>query len=181
MKKLIFNLYCSCLECDQDVVRPRAPHNLSYWTPQTHRKSPSAAAYHYQRNSRRRGSTDRYQRKSEIFTAHKQHQYYSPQVRRRQSAFHYFQQESSDSEAEELIEQQVQVQQFSRGHSRLPYYGGVKPVYLPNSRTKAQKLQQQQKTPLLSNNTQVLPIEQQCQGCCHHHKKHNEDKKCIIS
>ena len=163
------------MECDQDVVRPRVS-NLSYWTPQTHRKTQQTQ--HYQRNSRRRQSSDRYQRKSEIFTAHKQHQYYSPQVRRR-SEFQYFHpggDQSSDSETEELIEQQVQVQMRA---SRLPYYGGVKPVYLPNSRTKAQKLQQ--KTPLLLGHNSVLnPIETKCQGCCHH-KKHKEDKGCIIS
>ena len=78
--------FCSFLECEEDEVISK-PSNLSFWTPQTHRKS-SQHPQHYQRNSRRR-STDRYQRKSEIFSAHKQNQYYSPQVSRRKSEFHY--------------------------------------------------------------------------------------------
>ena len=152
------------------------PSNLSFWTPQTHRKSSQHPQY-YQRNSRRR-STDRYQRKSEIFSAHKQNQYYSPQVSRRKSEFHYLQ-ESSDSEEEEV--QQPILQPILTKPARLPYYGGVKPVYLPNSRAKAQKMQQL-KTPLYSNPSHpVVPVNPGCQGCCHHHKKTNEDKSCILS
>ena len=55
---------------------------------------------------------------------------------------------------------------------RLQYYGGVHPVYLPNSRSKAEKLQ---KMPL---------YHQHCQGCCqhqHHRMKTGDDKRCIIS
>ena len=172
-KTFVFNF--SFLECEEDEVISK-PSNLSFWTPQTHRKS-SQHPQHYQRNSRRR-STDRYQRKSEIFSAHKQNQYYSPQVSRRKSEFHYLQ-ESSDSEEEEV--QQPILQPILTKPARLPYYGGVKPVYLPNSRAKAQKMQQL-KTPLYSNPSHPIgPVHPGCQGCCHHHKKTNEDKRCIIS
>ena len=173
-----FFLYCSRLEYEEDEPISK-PSNLSYWTPQTHRKS-AQNPHFYQRNSRRR-STDRYQRKSEIFSAHKQNQYYSPQVTRRKSEFHYFQ-ESSDSEVEETPEPILQPIQQPK--ARLPYYGGVKPVYLPNSRAKAQKMQQL-KTPLYANpSSSGVPVNAGCQGCCHHHhhnKKTNEDKRCIIS
>ena len=58
----------------------------------------------------------------------------------------------------------------------LQYYGGVHPVYLPNSRSKAQKLQ---KMPLLEAQH---PIQQHCQGCCQNARiKTGDDKKCIIS
>ena len=207
-----------------------AANNLSYWTPQTHRRS--------NHRSKRHGH---HHRKSEMVShsmvyAHKQHQFYSPQLQRRKSEDYinyqnnpksYKQQqknncETSDSSDDE-IEQQQQTLFTSQQHQqlhhqlsasgavglpvnlpaarvdrqqqlhqlntsgagglmpvnttpasrRLQYYGGVHPVYLPNSRSKAEKLQ---KMPL---------YHEHCQGCCQHQhhrmKTGDDDKRCIIS
>ena len=164
---------CSCYECEEDEVIYK-PSNLPYWTPQTPRKSSP------QYPSIRRRLTDRYQRQSEIFRAHKQNQYFTPQVSRRKSEFHYFQ-ESSDSDEE--VQPPIKAQQLPR--AKLPHYvERVKPIYLPNRRStkvKAEKLEHR-KTPLYSNLSHpVVPVNTGCQGCCHHHKKTNEDKSCILS
>ena len=205
-----------------------AANNLSYWTPQTHRRS--------NHRSKRHGH---HHRKSEMVShsmvyAHKQHQFYSPQLQRRKSEdyinYHhnpksYKQQqknncETSDSSDDEIEQQQQtlftsqhqQLHQLSASGAvglpvnlpagrvdrqqqlhqlntsgtgglmpvnttpasrRLQYYGGVHPVYLPNSRSKAEKLQ---KMPL---------YHEHCQGCCQHQhhrmKTGDDDKRCIIS
>lgn len=206
-----------------------AANNLSYWTPQTHRRS------NHSSRSKRHGH---HHRKSEMVShsmvyAHKQHQFYSPQLQRRKSEdyinYHnpqsYQQQknncETSDSSDDEIEQQQTlftsqqhqQLHQLSASGAvglpvnvpaaarvdrqqqlhqlnasgagglmpvnatpasrRLQYYGGVHPVYLPNSRSKAEKLQ---KMPL---------YHEHCQGCCQHQhhrmKTGDDDKRCIIS
>ena len=125
-----------------------------------------------------------------------QHQYYSPQVRRKSVDLTMLQNirechESSDSSDDELLVAE-QLSSLSVNnmapmahttkvvrHQPPAYYGGVHPVYLPNSRIKAKKLQ---KPPLLT------PA---CQGCCQHRgnnscvlssaKSGEDNKKCIIS
>ena len=172
----------------------------------------------------------------------KQHQYYSPQVRRKSVDLTRFENireechETSDSSDEDQtilvasdqlsalsVVQQHHHQQKKAGNSNVnlmqhyakssktrqisssssqhqqqpAYYGGVHPVYLPNSRLKAKKLQ---KMPPPMTST-VLPDypginTNNCQGCCQHHnsaggntccslsnsvKSGEDNKKCIIS
>ena len=207
----------NCSECGSSAAGAKSETSssnnkasLSYWTPQTHRRS-------YHNRSKRHGH---HHRKSEMVQSmvysHKQHQFYSPQLQRRKSEdfINYHKQyhqkcETSDSSDEEtehhpqqnLFTSQSQQQQLTGvggpatqhlpAHAltqppppvlsasgqpaarRLQYYGGVHPVYLPNSRSKAEKLQ---KMPL---------YHQHCQGCCqhqlHHRMKTGDDKRCIIS
>merc|ERR1719510_1815493 len=106
-----------CSECGALNPRPS-----SYWTPQNHRRSS-----HYQRSPRRR-SSDRHlhlapeprplQRPPEmvqsmIYSRHKQHQYYSPQLRRKSADYSHamlqFQQEiptSDSSDEDQPVESQ---------------------------------------------------------------------------
>ena len=167
----------------------------------------------------------------------KQHQYYSPQVRRKSVDLTLLQNirechETSDSSDEDqtilvasdqlsalsVVHNHQHHQQKKAGNSNVnlmqqhpmlhakssksrqissqqpAYYGGVHPVYLPNSRLKAKKLQ---KMPPPMTST-VLPdypgINTNCQGCCQHHSSGNtccslsnsvksgeDNKKCIIS
>ena len=177
----------------------------------------------------------------------KQHQYYSPQVRRKsvdlplqlqniRECPHEISSDSSDEDQTILVAsdqlsalsvvQHQHLQQKKAGNSNVnpmqqqqpmllhhhhnhakssksrqissqqqpAYYGGVHPVYLPNSRLKAKKLQ---KMPPPMTST-VLPdypgINTNCQGCCQYHSSGNtccslsnsvksgeDNKKCIIS
>ena len=182
--------------------------HLSYWTPQTHRRT-----NHHQRSKRHHRKPELVQsmmfshkkhqyyspqlqrRKSEDFSYFNYQNY---QINEKDTS------DSSDDENESRLglglggsqkfEKSAVLppnsQQFSNPSSqhqparRLQYYGGVHPVYLPNSRQKAQKLQ---KTPLYEPQHSVLQVQQQqhCQGCCHHSrflaKNTSDDKKCIIS
>ena len=182
----------------------------------------------------------------------KQHQYYSPQVRRKsvdlplqlqniRECPHEISSDSSDEDQTILVasdqlsalsvvqhhnqqkkagnsnvnpmqQQQPMLLHHHHNHAKSSksrqissqqpaYYGGVHPVYLPNSRLKAKKLQ---KLPPPMTSTTVLPdypgisTNNICQGCCQHHnisagggnaccslsnnvKSGEDNKKCIIS
>ena len=184
----------------------------------------------------------------------KQHQYYSPQVRRKSvdlplqlqnirecpheissdssdedqtilvasdqlSALsvvqhqHHQQKKAGNSNVNPMQQQQPMLLHHHHNHAKSSksrqissqqqpaYYGGVHPVYLPNSRLKAKKLQ---KLPPPMTSTTVLPdypgisTNNICQGCCQHHnisagggnaccslsnnvKSGEDNKKCIIS
>lgn len=167
-----------CSECGASS-RPSAaaaqPNSqMPFWTPQTHRKGQL-----YQRGgaSSRTRRADRHHHapfrraemaQSVVYPAQKQFQYYSPQLqRRRKSAdLSWLQppppEDSSDSSEDELDDFVVDPRPLSAVPPR--YYGGVHPVYLPNSRQKAQKLQ---KAPVFGENS--------CQGCCQQpHQQHRD-------
>lgn len=180
----------SCSECGNHSRQESGTKvkMRNYWTPQTHRKK----RHHIQQVS---GSKNRSEMVQSMIYSHKKHQFYSPQLQRRKSSeeFSKFQnspetesEESSDEESPAMAEMDL----FSKHQQlkqRLQYYGGVHPVYLPNSRSKAQKLQKMPVLPPASNS------QQHCQGCCaanHHHQqqqtnqtrmKSGDDKRCIIS
>ena len=180
-----------------------------YWTPQTHRKSSGQHRRHHNHRNSSSGSGRHFLKRSELAQSvmlsgatgtsppydvsqqqpQKQHQYYSPQVRRKSVDLTLLQNirechETSDSSDEELLVAEqlsslsVNMAPAKRQQQQPAYYGGVHPVYLPNSRLKAKKLQ---KTPLLTPS---------CQGCCQHDtscslssaaKSGEDNKKCIIS
>jgi hypothetical protein len=172
--------------------------SVPFWTPQTHRKGPPPN--NQSRQSRNRRSEQKYPFKraevaqSVVYPPQKQHQFYSPQVQRRrksedlswvnpQQLQHPPCCESSDSSGDEQVNSPASA-------AGVQYYGGVRPTYLPNSRTKARKLL---KVPQLNPPPPRPPPLQHCQGCCHHHghghaaaefntnKCSGDDKRCIIS
>ncbi len=179
----------SCSECGHQVKM----RQNQFWTPQTHRKS------HYKNRKCRQKPPEMI--KSMVFS-HKQ-KFYSPQLQRRKSEdysyYHEtFEEVSSESEEEQKFSVTSSQLLKSAVASAVPsqqYYGGVHPVYLPNNRSKAQKLQKMAPPVLESPSThsripgfQACPpgiqsqLIQHCHGCCHQHKKSSgDDKKCIIS
>lgn len=144
----------NCSECESRVKM------RSYWTPQTHRKK---------RVSSKHNRSEMVQ--SMVFSQQKKRQYYSPQLQRRQSESKY--EEFYLSCSEESSEDEIEAEQkFQKTKQKLQYYGGVHPVYLPNSRVKAKQKKQE--------------LAQHCQGCCHHpnnneRRMKSDDKRCIIS
>lgn len=164
-----------CTECG--VVKVK----YHYWTPQTHRRrGPRTPAPLPRRNA------DFLQKRSKVAKSVilpgapppplPKCRYYSPQVSRRRKSedlswLATAQQpccETSESSGDE-----VDLTTCEQNHPP-SFYGGVRPTYLPNSRSRARKI-------LLTQ--QELPQQQQhqCHGCCHHQKTSKADKLCIIA